>query len=194
MHDLPTQPKVIEISNLHDHLVMWMFASERLTKYGFQKPEATMLFDTLKKSCEKLMEKDGEFKFQLQSFIKEHSIVNGLVNMETVKSLYDMILDHARSYLNTKAEAKRAIAGKASSDGCFLCGSKDHWYSDCPKPNEKGYGKGQQGKAGSNYQQSGKGKAKGQFKGQQKGQPPVKQPMGVGKGKQKVVRKEVRKV
>ena len=59
MHDLLTQPKVIEISKLHDHLVMWKFASERLTKYGFQKPEATMLFDTLKMSCEKLTEKDG---------------------------------------------------------------------------------------------------------------------------------------
>ena len=48
MHDLLTQPKVIEISKLHDHLVMWKFASERLMKYGFNKPEATMLFDTLK--------------------------------------------------------------------------------------------------------------------------------------------------
>ena len=50
-----------------------------------------MLFDTLKLSCEKLAERDGEFKFQLQSFVKEHSSVNGLVNMDTVKSLYDMI-------------------------------------------------------------------------------------------------------
>ena len=46
MHDLLTQPKVIEINKLHDYLVMWKFASERLTKYGFQRPEATMLFDT----------------------------------------------------------------------------------------------------------------------------------------------------
>ena len=62
MHNILTQPKAIEVSKLHDHLVMWRFASERLEKYGFQKPEATMLL-TLRKSCEKLAEKDGEFKF-----------------------------------------------------------------------------------------------------------------------------------
>ena len=73
MHDLLTRPRVIEISKPQDHLIMWKFASERLTKYGFKKPEATMFFDTLKLSCEKLCERDGEFNFQLQSFIKEHS-------------------------------------------------------------------------------------------------------------------------
>ena len=119
MHDLLTQPKVIEISKLHDHLVMWKFASERLTKYGFQKPRASMLFDTLKMSCEKLTEKDGEFKFQLQSFIKEHSSVNGLVDMDTVKSLYDMILHHARLYLTVKAEANRATTEKPNTEGCL---------------------------------------------------------------------------
>ena len=72
-----------------------------------------MLFDTLKMSCEKLAEKDGEFKFLLQSFIKEHSSVNGLVNMKTVRSLYDMILDHARSYVVAKVEVNKAAADKA---------------------------------------------------------------------------------
>ena len=71
-----------------------------------------MLFDTLKLSCEKLCERDGEFKFQLQSFIKEHISVNGLVNMDTVKSLYDMILEHARSYITVKAETDGANADK----------------------------------------------------------------------------------
>ena len=43
MLTLLTQPKAIEINKLHDHLIMWKFASERLTKYGFQRPEALSL-------------------------------------------------------------------------------------------------------------------------------------------------------
>ena len=62
MHDLLTTPKAIEVAKLHDHLVMWEFARNRLLKYGFTEPEATMLFDTLKMSCQNLMEKDSEFK------------------------------------------------------------------------------------------------------------------------------------
>ena len=98
MYELLTQPRSVEVNKLHDHLVMWKFAKERLVKYGFQMPDASMLLDTLKMSCEKLAEKDGEFKFQLQSFIKEHSSVNGLVDKDTVKQLYGMILDQARVY------------------------------------------------------------------------------------------------
>ena len=45
MNEILTQPKVIDLNKLHDHLITWKFASERLTKYGFQKPEATVLFD-----------------------------------------------------------------------------------------------------------------------------------------------------
>ena len=56
MYELLTRPRVIEVSKVHDHLIMWKFASERLTKYGFNRPEATMLFDTLKVSCEKFPE------------------------------------------------------------------------------------------------------------------------------------------
>ena len=63
--------------------------------------------------------KYGEFKFQLQSFVKEHSSVNGLVNMDTVKSLYDMILDNARSYLPGKIEQDNARVDKISTDGCI---------------------------------------------------------------------------
>ena len=161
-----------------------------------------MLFDTLKMSCEKLAEKDSEFKFQLQSFIQKNSSVNGLVNEETVKSLYDMILDHARSYLTVKAEAAKALAEKQNTDGCFICGSKDHWYNDCPKAEERKGVKGQPGKGGGKYQvangagnyyqqqqQPGKGKAKGQPKGQGKGQPPAKQQGDAQKGKGKGVKK-----
>ena len=117
MHDLLTQPKVIDVNKLHDHLIMWRFASERLTKYGFRKPEATMLFDTLKMSCEKMAEKDSEFKFHLQSFIQKNSSVNGLVTEETVKCLYEMILDHARSYLTVKTETAKALVEKQNQDG-----------------------------------------------------------------------------
>ena len=62
MNDLLTQPRSIEVNKLHDHLVMWQFAKHRLEKYGFQRPEPTMLFDTLKMSCEKLAERDSELK------------------------------------------------------------------------------------------------------------------------------------
>ena len=48
MHDMLTQPKVIEVGKLHEHLVMWQFARNRLTKYGFQEPDASQLFETLK--------------------------------------------------------------------------------------------------------------------------------------------------
>ena len=66
MHDLLTQPKEIDVTKLHDHLVMWQFARNRLVKYGFKEPEATMLFDILKRSCRSLEEKDSEFKFSLE--------------------------------------------------------------------------------------------------------------------------------
>ena len=51
-------------------------------------------------------EKDSEFKFSLQSFIRDHSSVNGLVDERTVTSVYDMILDHARMYVNVKPDVK----------------------------------------------------------------------------------------
>ena len=133
----------------------------------FNRPEATMLFDTLKVSCEKLAEKDGEFKFQLQSFVKEHSSVNGLVTMDTVKSLYDMILDNARSYLPGKIEQDNARVDKIFTDGCYLCGSLEHWRRECPQATG----------------QHGKGKTKSLSKGQGKGKPPGTQPLGAGKGK-----------
>ena len=167
MYELLTRSRVIEVRKLHDHLIMWKFASERLTKYGFNRPEATMLFDTLKVSCEKLAEKDGEFKFQLQSFVKEHSSVNGLVTMDTVKSLYDMILDNARSYLPGKIEQDNAKVDKISIDGCYICGSREHWRRECPQATG----------------QHGKGKTKSLSKDQGKGKPPGIQPLGAGKGK-----------
>ena len=91
MHDLLTQPKSIEVTRLHDHLVMWQFARNRLAKYDLAEPEAAMLFDTSKMACQSLMEKDGEFKFLVQPFIKDHNSVNGLVNKKTISDLYDMV-------------------------------------------------------------------------------------------------------
>ena len=90
------KPKVVEVNKLHDHLITWKFALERLAKYGFQKPDATVLFDTLKVLCEKMCDKDPEFKFNLQTFIHKNSSVNGIVTDGTVTSFYDMILDHGR--------------------------------------------------------------------------------------------------
>ena len=132
-----------------------------------------MLFDTLKMSCEKLAEKDGEFKFLLQSFIKEHSSVNGLVNMDIVKSLYDMILDHARSYVVVNPVVNKAVIDKTKASGCFNFGSADHWCADCPHPkkDDQNNGKGQSSKPGpSGSQPIAKGKSKGQSKGQSTGQ------------------------
>ena len=59
MHDLLIQPKVVDVTKLHDHLVMWQFARNRLVKYGFTEPEPTMLFDTLKMACQSL---NGEIR------------------------------------------------------------------------------------------------------------------------------------
>ena len=112
--------------------------------------------------------------------------MNGLVNMDTVRSLYDMILDHARSYVVVKPLVSKAVVDKTKTSGCFNCGSTDHWYADCPRKDEQYYGKGQSTKPGVNSpQQPAKGKPKGQPKGQSKGQPPDGQAAGVAKGKGK---------
>ena len=87
--------------------------------------------------------------------------------MDTVKSLYDMILDNARSYLPGKVEPDKAKADKIFTDACYLCGSREHWRSNCPQ--SKG--------------QPGKGKAKSHSKGQGKGQQLGTQPSGVAKGR-----------
>ena len=63
MIELLTQPKEIEITKLHDHLIMWQFARIRLVQYGFALPEASMLFDTLKMACNNLQNTDGDFEF-----------------------------------------------------------------------------------------------------------------------------------
>ena len=72
-----------------------------------QEPEATILFDTSRRSCGNLEEKDSELKFSLQSFIRENRSVNGLVTQQTVASLYDMILDYARTYVNERPTTHR---------------------------------------------------------------------------------------
>ena len=46
MHELLTQPRVIEVGKLYDQLVMWQFARNRLKKYGFIELDASQLFDT----------------------------------------------------------------------------------------------------------------------------------------------------
>ena len=57
----------------------------------------------------------------MQSFIKEHSSVNGLVDEKTVTSLYDMIVDHARAYTVVKPDVNKAAAviKVQKTSGCF---------------------------------------------------------------------------
>ena len=78
----------------------------------------------------------------------KHSSVNGLVSERTVQEMYDMIVENARSFLDapSSADAKalqsrgkdrkrpQDQAGtKNSADyACFGCGSKEHWFKDCP--------------------------------------------------------------
>ena len=87
--------------------------------------------------------------------------------MDTVKSFYDMIFDNAKSYLPGKIEQDNARVDKISTDGCYLCGSWEHWRKDCLQA----------------MGQPGKGKAKSHSRGQGKGQQPGIQPLGAGKGK-----------
>ena len=104
----------------------------------------------------------------MQSFIKDHSSVNGLVNMDTVKSLYDMILDHARQYAY-KVESDNARADKVSTEGWFHY----HWQGECPQADEWNYAR----------KHSGKSKAKSPSKGRSKFQPLADQSSGADKGK-----------
>ena len=99
MHELLTQPREVEATKLYDQLIMWQFARNRLKKYGFNEPEPSQLYDTLKMMCLKLTEKNPEFNFTMQTFTYNHSSVNGLVNKETVDKMYDLILDHARAWM-----------------------------------------------------------------------------------------------
>ena len=100
--------------------------------------------------------KYGEFRFLVQSFIKDHSSVNGLVNKKTVEYLYDMVLDHSRSFVNVKPDAKAISTNtKKKTSGCFNCGSLDHWASECPNNNAPttSTGKGQSSGSGVNDSQ-----------------------------------------
>ena len=92
VHDMLTQPKTIEVGKLHEHLVMWQFARNRLTKYGFQEPDASQLFETLKKVAQSSMEENTQFQFLVITFIMQHSSVNGLVDKTTVESSYDQTI------------------------------------------------------------------------------------------------------
>ena len=87
---------------------MWQFARNRLNKYGFTEPDASQLFETLKVACQNLMDKDAQFEFIIQTFIMQHSSVNGFVDKSSVNNLYDMSLDSARSHAGTKPSPKVA--------------------------------------------------------------------------------------
>ena len=89
---------------------MLQFARNRLKKYGFTEPEPTQLFDTLKMMCQPLMEKCMEFSFTMQTYIMKHRSVNGLVKLETVDTMYELILDHARAWMTVPQQKVPKVA------------------------------------------------------------------------------------
>ena len=66
------------------------------------------MFETLKAACQSLVDKDEQFGYNLRNFIMVHSSVNGLVDMQSVTSLYDIILDNSRIYSGQNPKPKVA--------------------------------------------------------------------------------------
>ena len=124
MQELLTNAKRIDVEKLYEHLVMWKFARNRLKKYGFQEPDASQLFETLKAACQSMVEKDEQFGYNLRNFIMNHSSVNGLVDLTSVTSLYDMILDNSRIY-SGQPPTPKAAATNASEKNRTRKGKKD---------------------------------------------------------------------
>ena len=98
MMEILTKPKVIELSKLYDAMIQFRFARSRLKKYGHAEPEPSQLFETLKVAASALTEKEPELQFRFQHYLMKHSSVNGLVNIETVQEMYDMIVENARIF------------------------------------------------------------------------------------------------
>ena len=49
--DLLIKARTVEVSKLYQHLIRWDYARLRLTKYGFQPPDNSLMFETLKVAC-----------------------------------------------------------------------------------------------------------------------------------------------
>ena len=132
MQELLTQAKRIEVEKLYEHLAMWKFARNRLKKYGFQEPDASQLFETLKAACQNLVEKYEQFGCNIRKFIMIHSSVNGLVDINSVTSLYDMILDYSRGHSGTTPSPKVAATSVSEKN------SRRHGRGRDQGQNEKG--------------------------------------------------------
>ena len=149
MMDILTKPKTYDVRKIQDAMIQFRYARARLKKYGHSEPEPRQMFETLKAAAQSLVSKDPEFSFQFRHYLMKHSSVNGLVSEQTVQQLYQMITDNARVYVDGKLEAEvRAVQQrpydsrkrlKASDQQdadarqrCHKCGSKDHWWRDCP--------------------------------------------------------------
>ena len=118
-----------------------------MKKYGFREPEPSQLFETLRAAATGLLERDPQLHFQFNHFLMKHSSVNGLISEETVRQMYDMIIENARRFLDAplgpdaravqkgkdRRKGQEQMAGKGANDyACHYCGSPDHWIKDCP--------------------------------------------------------------
>ena len=66
----------------------------------------------LKAACQSLVDKDEQLGYNIRNFIMVHSSVNGLVDLKSVTSFYDMILDNSRIY-SGQAPIPKAAATNA---------------------------------------------------------------------------------
>ena len=142
-----------------------------------------------------LIVKDQEFSCRLQLYLTQHSPVNGLVGLQTVQELHDMIVDHSRVYVDgvlnadVKAVQQRQYdrrrpyeppAQRREDMVCYNCGSKDHLIRECPHPRKQNHAPQYQDPV----QQPGRYSPKGAGRGVPKGQQQYKGDKdGKGKGK-----------
>ena len=202
MMDILTKPKVIELSKLYDAMIQFRFARCRLKKYGHAEPEPSQLFETLKVAASALTEKEPELQFRFQHYLMKHSSVNGLVSNATVQEMYDMIVENARNCLDVSPSAdvkalqsrikdrkrmyEQTVSRNQGDLSCFNCGSKDHWFKDCPQKPVVQRQVPQQNQ-GSSSQQSSPSKTQGKVQPRT-----LSQQKGKGKGKGKKVKDDAR--
>ena len=147
MIEVLTTPKIVEVGKLYDATIQFRFARNRMKKYGYREPEPSQLFETLRTASTALLEKDPQLHFQFNHFMMKHSAVNGLVSEDTVRQMYDMIIENARRFLDLpggidaralqKGKDRRKLQEQLTGKGaieyaCHYCGSVDHWIKDCP--------------------------------------------------------------
>ena len=101
-----------------------------MKKYGFREPEPSQLFETLRAAATGLLERDPQLHFQFNHFLMKHSSVNGLVSEETVRQMYDMIIENARRFLDAPSgpDARAVQKGKDRRRGQEqMAGKRSKW-------------------------------------------------------------------